>query len=603
MMRRVIISILLAFLPMLSWAQNIEVTVPNVVAVGETFRLEYRSAQQMTSVSNPEFGEMELLAGPSSAQYVSTNMVNGNFQQQTTYVYTYVLRCNEEGTFTASGFSAEIDGSRITANSATIKALNESSAAQSSPSQGGQSGQSSDGPDDDLIIRAVVDKTNVYKGEAIRVTFKLYTRVDNIGAEGSKMPSFNGFWTQEIEVEPQRQREALGNKIYSSQVLREYLLFPQATGTLTIEPFSLDIVAQLRVKRPSTGDIFEDMMFGTTEIREVRRKVSSPAVTINVKALPTGAPESFDGAVGEFTMTADPLPREIAANSAISRIIRIEGSGNLSQIQAPKLKFPDSFEQYSVKTTDKIQSNARGMSGSRMFEYPFIARAEGEYVVPAVEFTFFSPRQTQFVTLRSQQSILTITPDSMAGRSASAAIMGGVSKEDIRLLGKDIRFIQLGAAGLHREGRTIVGNGIYLLCVILMGSGVAVLYFYLRKVLRDKRDNNIMKGKYANKVALRRFRQAEIYMNEGNQRGFYEEMLRGLWGYMADKYNIPVANLTKVGIREKALKQGIANETIESYIAIIGECEYGQYSPSSSGQMIEEYKRGIEAITAMENRG
>ncbi len=188
---------------------------------------------------------------------------------------------------------------------------------------------------DDILLRAVVSRTSVYKGEPLRVTFKLYERVPVVGYNDVKFPSFNGFWAQELNTDnARRQRETFNGKVYETLVAKEYLLYPQQAGTLVIEPAELTAVAQVVVPGRRNVDPF---FGGGPDFVNVPRKVQSPRINIAVKPLPAGAPASFSGAVGSFTMDAV-LPQErLAANSAATYTVKISGTGNLTFVQAPKL--------------------------------------------------------------------------------------------------------------------------------------------------------------------------------------------------------------------------------------------------------------------------
>ena len=180
---------------------------------------------------------------------------------------------------------------------------------------------------------------------------------------------------------------------------------------------------------------------GGHEVYDVRRSLRTAPVKVTVRDLPAGAPASFSGAVGKFTMASDVPSTELAANSAATYTIKISGTGNLSFVQAPKLTLPSSFEQYNVKTTESMKTTAAGTTGYRQFEYPFIARAEGEYEIAPVEFTYFDPAKKQYITLSTARLPINVAPD--AGGGAAAQVVTGLSKEDVKLLGQDIRFIKL----------------------------------------------------------------------------------------------------------------------------------------------------------------
>ncbi|MEG0499056.1 MAG: BatD family protein, partial [Alistipes sp.] len=408
----------------------------------------------------------------------------------------------------------------------------------------------------DLLLRTIVSRTSVYKGEPLRVVFKLYHRVGIVEIGDVKFPSLNGFWAQELtDVNARSQRETLNGKIYETTVFKEYLLYPQLAGSLTIDPAKLTAVAQIVV--PSRNP---DPFFGGPDVYNVRCPVQTQKLTVTVKELPSGAPASFSGAVGNFTMDATLPPDHFAANSSATYTLRIAGTGNLTFVQAPKLTLPGSFEQYNVKASESINASSSGTTGYRQFEYPFIARAAGEYDLPAMEFSFFNPARMQYVTLSTKPISLEITPD-VSGNGGDPVVLGrGLSKEDVKVLGQDIRFIKLGGAQLRTQSTPFLFS---LLFFIVLGGIVlvaAIIYVALRKQIRDSRNVALLRGKRANKVAVQRFRAAKNYMTQQNQHAFYEEMLRALWGYMSDKFNIPVANLTKENVREELNKRGVSGD-------------------------------------------
>ena len=416
---------------------------------------------------------------------------------------------------------------------------------------------------DDILLRAVVSRTSVYKGEPLRVTFKLYERVPVVGYNDVKFPSFNGFWAQELNTDnARRQRETFNGKVYETLVAKEYLLYPQQAGTLVIEPAELTAVAQVVVPGRRNVDPF---FGGGPDFVNVPRKVQSPRINIAVKPLPAGAPASFSGAVGSFTMDAV-LPQErLAANSAATYTVKISGTGNLTFVQAPKLTLPASFEQYNVKTTESINTSAAGISGYRQFEYPFIARAEGTYEVEPVEFSYFDPSRMQYMTLKSKALELEITPDAKGGGDVPVVQGRGMSKEEVKLLGQDIRFIKLGSPQLRSVREPFLFSAAYWVLFFGILILFAMVYVALRRQIRESQNVALLRGKRANKVAVQRFRAARRYMEEQNRHAFYEEMLRALWGYMSDKFNIPVANLTKENVREELHKRGVSAEELHGH--------------------------------------
>ena len=581
-----------------------EVSVPKVVAIGEPFGVEFSLNAKPRDFEAPTFEGFDVMAGPSTSSSSSVQFINGKMSQSVNHTFSFVLVASAEGEFTIGEASVKADGKTYKTKPAKVKVIKE---VQSKPQQGGQTGaQQAQTPaatlaEDDVLIVASVDKTKVYKGQPVLVTYKLYTRVA-MNAEGQKMPSFAGFWTQRLNIDANRWlREEYNGKLYDACPVAEYLLFPQQSGQMKIEPMEMSVVARLQVRNPRRGhDPFADF-FDVPQIQEVRRVVRSKEIVLDVKALPDGAPASFSGAVGEFELDVTPPADEIVANSAVTYVVKISGVGNLSMIQAPQINLPSTFEQYSVKSAESIQTTARGVSGYRQFEYPMIARAEGDFFIPELEFSYFNPRLAKYVTLTAPEHAIHVTPDaSVASGMPNAALVSGIDKEEIKFLGRDIRFIHLGNADLRERGKMFLFSGSWFAIAGGMIVVFVLLMVWLARYLKEMRNQATLKGKRANKVALARFRAAEKYMKEQNTRGFYEEMLRGLWGYLSDKLNIPAADLTKENVREQLTRKGVGAEDVEGYVALITDCEYAQYAPSGSGAIEDAYLRGVAAISRLE---
>jgi hypothetical protein len=442
----------------------------------------------------------------------------------------------------------------------------------------------------DLMLRLDLSKKSVYQGEPLRATLNFYTtRVAAVQAFQST-PVFNGFWSQEESANKSSSRKVVNGKVYQVSSVIDYILYPQRSGTLTIEPISVSAVARVQVKssyHPFFGG-------GGFETQLVEQSLKSPAVKVTVKEFPAGAPASFSGAVGNYTLSHKLSSTEVAANSAVTLQLTISGKGNLNFISAPTLSLPASFELYDVKSEEKITGN----QGYRRFDYPFIVRAEGDYEIAPVEFSYFDLDKKKYITLSTQPLKMVVTPDQNATAQPQQTV--GIKREDVRLLGEDIRFIKLGAPALRSVVAPLALSPIYWAAIVAMLLVAVVAYFIIRKHISDNRNVVLVKGKRANKMAIKRFRIAEKYMREQDRRAFYEEMLRGLWGYLGDKFNIPVADLTREVVREELSRRGALSEA-ENIVAVIARCEEAQYSPSSSAEMNDIYEEGVDAVSKIES--
>ncbi len=596
-----VVVAVLTFFTAVAEQVTFETNAPMIVGVGEPFRVEFdlNAKPDDKSFVAPSFDGFSVLAGPSVSHGSSMQIVNGSMTKSFSYSISYVLQASKVGHITIGVATIAVDGKNYSTRKTPIEVRqNQSEAAESNQQQEQQSLEqraSQQLAEDDLMLRLSVSRSSVYKGEPVRAVLKLYSRVNVVGSEGAKIPSFDGFWSQALECEQGPFRETLGGKVYDAYNLGEYILYPQQSGKITIEPAKITIIAQMFVRNNRPRNSFFD---NTHDIYNLRRELRSPAVVIDVKPFPAGAPASFTGAVGRYTMEANLSSANIAANSAANIDVKISGLGNIAFLQEPKLQLPTSFELYDVKSTEQIRTTASGSTGFRRFEYPFIARAEGDYTIAPIEFTYFSPESGEYVTLTSDYFAITVAPDTKS--TASSQMVTTVGKQDVRLLGSDIRFIKMTRPQLSAVVAPFILSPLYFMVLLLLVVLAVVAYFVVSKRIRDNKNTALVKGRRANKVAIQRFRAAERYMREQNRRAFYEEMLRALWGYLSDRFNIPVADLTKESIREELNRRG-ATEEAKDVTVIISQCEEAQYSPIESVTMDQVYGKGIEIVSRIES--
>ena len=592
---------------------SFEASSPLMVAMGEAFRVEFalNASPDEDSFAAPSFEGFDVLAGPAVSKGSSIRIVNGSMSKSVNYTITFVLLPQAVGNHTVGSAEIAVDGVAYRTKPLAIEVVGETGGASAGmqsgadASAGSQSAQQSAESaarqqigKDDILLRAIVSRTSVYKGEPLRVTFKLYERASVVGYQDVRFPSFNGFWAQELNTDnARRERETFNGKVYETLVAREFLLYPQQAGTLTIEPAELTAMVQVVVPGSRSIDPF---FGGGHEVYNVPRKLQSQRIGVTVKPLPAGAPAGFSGAVGRFDMQTVPPAGQLSANSAATYTVKISGTGNLTFVQAPKLVLPASFEQYNVKTTESINTSAAGISGYRQFEYPFIARAEGAYDIEPVEFSYFDPSRMEYRTLSSKALALEVLPDASGGGETVVMQGRGISKEEVRLLGQDIRFIKLGGAQLRSHRRPLLFSGLYWAALAFILVFFGAVYFVLRKRIRDSQNAVLVRGRRASKVAVQRFRAARKYMEQQDRHAFYEEMLRALWGYVSDKLNIPVANLTKENVREELHKRGVPAEQSQRFTAIIARCDEAQYSPAASARMSDVYDEGVDLVSHIE---
>lgn len=584
---------------MLSWAASAQVSftvdAPALTALGRPFNVAFTidAEPEQNSFKAPEFQEnFDVVAGPSTSVGRSMQFINGKQSSSYNYTITYALMPRESGTFTIGSASVKVDGKTYTTRPMLVEVIAEKQGAgvkTPNTSPEGSIGR------DDILLRLKVSDTELYKGESLRASLVLYTRVTVENIESLTMPPFDGFWSQELSFDNAPSREEYNGRVYETYKITELLLSPQESGKIVIPEAVMDVVAQVVVQDRRNYD----PIFGGRQVYRVSRELKSAPVTINVKEFPAGAPQSFNGAVGNFSLRSTMPAAEIDANSADQIELTISGTGNLKFITAPRITLPESFEVYDTKVVDNCKITATGTTGSLTYTYPFVARSAGAFTIPRIEFSFFNPDTQAYETLATEPFTLVVKDDGSIAASAPATSnynYGG----PMRQLDRDIRFIHTGKLP-KRAAAAFILTPLYWLAIVAMVALFILIYAVLRKRIRERSNTVARRMRHADKMAVQRLRMAERYMNEANRHAFYEEMLRAMWGYISDKFNIPVASLTKEKIREELYRRNVAEATAEQFCEVISRSEEAQYAPSASGEMTDIYAEAVEVISKIES--
>ena len=575
---------------------TISVSVQNLVAADEQFNVTFTiEGESRPSDFQWEPGDgFQLVWGPQKGTSTSISIVNGKKTQTSQTTYTYVLMPRATGTFQLPAATATVKGKTVTSRSATVQVVSDGAAAR----QGGQQSQNSGGNSsggavtpsgEDIFMRLSVSKTKAVVGETISATLKLYHRVNIAGFEDARFPSFNGFWSQEVQA-PQNiefHRENVGDRIYDAAVLRSWTLIPQQAGEITIDPAELVCLVNVRDRRASSGSIFDS--FFQDEYRTVRKRVSTPAIKINVSRIPAGAPASFGGGVGSFRMTASLSRDSLQTHDAGTLRISVSGKGNISLLEAPKVDFPPDFEVYDIKT------NVDG--STKTFEYPFIPRSHGDFVIGPVEYSYYDAASGKFVTLRSEPMPLRVSKGAEnAQASGGGQLVVNPNRKDVRDLGSDIRYIATGKPALARKGYFFVGSGLFWLIAALLCAIAAAVYFGVRKVEARRADVVGTRRSGATKMARKRLALAGEFLHKDLYGAFYEELHKALLGFISDKLAISAADLSKENISERLVAAGVGTGLAERFVGLLDACEFARYAPSEGHDAMNAHYEGALAV-------
>lgn len=607
-MKKILLICFLMAVALHTWADGVKFTAsaPNAVVKGDQFRVAYTvTTQKVKDFRAPTFDGVEVLMGPSQSHQSSTRIVNGEVTSTSTITYTFILMATEEGEVKVPGATIVAEGKKLTSNSLAIKVLPPDQTAGSSSQSGRQSqgrasstssasGQISS---NDLFITATLNKANVYEQEAVLLTYKVYFTV-NLRELEVKMPDLNGFHTQEVKLQREPAMEHYNGRNYNAIVWSQYVLFPQQSGKLEIPSINFDATVAMRTQR--SADPFDMFFNGGAGYVEVRKTISAPKITLNVSPLPSGKPASFSGGVGDFTLQSSISTTELKANEAVTLKLEIAGMGNMKLISTPEVNFPQDFETYDPKVENNFSLTRSGLSGKKVIEYLAIPRHAGTFTIPPVEFSYFDLKTKSYKTLATEPYELTVAKGEGSG---SQMVSTYNNQEDVKLIGQDVRYIKTGAVSLLPNGRVALFGtwGYWLWYIIPLLLLVAFIVAYRKRAVENANVSKV-RTKNANKVAVRRLKQASKLMAGQQQEAFYEEVLKASWGYISDKMNMPLSQLSKDNVEQELMAHQVDASLTGEFIKVLNDCEFARYAPASvAGGMEQVYAAAIEVISKMES--
>lgn len=603
-MKRIVFFFYMTIAAVAAYAQTLTGSAPSHVSVGEQFRLTYTVNTQ--NVSDFRAGnipdEFEVLIGPNRSMQSSYQMINGHTSSSSSITYTYIVVATKNGSFTIPAAHVVVGGKSIASN--TLKITVSGTPQNQSNGGSGRRQRDDEGAElrdagsrisgSDLFIKVSANKRRVYEQEPILLTYKVYTLVSLTQLEG-KMPDLKGFHTQEVELPQQKsfKVETVNGRPYRTVTWSQYVMFPQITGKLQIPSLTFNGIV---VQQNRNIDPFEAFFNGGSGYIEVKKQIQAPGIEIQVDPLPQ-RPSNFSGAVGRFNISAQVDKTDVKANDPVSLRVIVSGTGNLKLIKQPEVLFPKDFDKYDAKITDKTKLTANGLEGSMIYDILAVPRHQGKYEIPPIEFTYFNTATKKYETVKSEGFTLNV-----AKGSGSSSVNDFTGQEDLQLLNKDIRHIKTGDTRQHSLDDFFFGSTGYVVSIILLALVFVSLFVIFRQRAIENANITKRRAGKANKVATKRLKKASRLMEENKPGEFYDEVLRALWGYVGDKLNIPVEQLSHDNISMRLSERNVDENTITQFIGALDECEFERYAPGDpKGNMNKVYEKAMTAIEKIED--
>lgn len=568
-------------------AQDIKVTAAAShydVATGDRFKIEFRVNSNIDNFKPPKISDFRVLSGPN--QSTSMSWVNGKTSANISY--SYILMAVKEGSFTIPAAEVTIDGKKYQSNTIEIN-VSKGANVQNTPNSNNTTVTKNS---DDLFIKSSVNKTTVYQGEHLVATYQLFTKINIAANEMVKNADLNGFWSQEINIgQAQWTQEIINGERWNIATIRKIVLFPQRSGELEIDPLEMRFITQ---KRVSGGQSIFDQFFG--QVVEEEHIVKSKPIKIKVLPHPTPKPDGFVNAVGQLKMTTEVSATEVKANEAINIKVTISGTGNLPLIDNPQINFPKEFEIYDPKVTDNTKTGNNGVSGSKEYNYLVIPRYQGNFTIEPITFSYFNPSTKKYETISSNPIVLKINKGDGTDNNVTYTAAG---KEDIKILGKDIRYIHTDTPKFVLNANNLYNTWKFYILLLL-----APLLFIIAFILRNKTraansDIARVKSRKAGKLASKLLSSAKKSLAANDKNAFYEATSKALFGYVGDKLNIAVADLTQENIKSSLAAKDVDDNIINSLIETIDLCDMARFAPVPVSEQ-EVYDKAENIIQQIE---
>lgn len=599
-MKKLVLLISALLLMVSTFAQDVKFTAnaKNIVSEGERFRLTFTVNEQGDGFRPPNLSDFNVLTGPSTSTSQSMQLINGKFSQEVNVTYSYMLTPKKTGKFTIGAAKINVSGKTYESNPITLEVVkgNSSNApnpsaqsqAQAQPAQSGQIGNN------DLFLKLELNKNEAYVGEPIVATLKVYTKVQIRFKDIKSQPVFSGFYSHTLENKDGNtlKSEQYNGEVYEAAVLDQFLIFPQKTGELTIDPAEYEWIYYYKVQRRSFFD---------NGYREATKITKSNSPKVKVKALPLGKPASYSGAVGSFSISATTDVTKAKTNDPINLKITVSGSGNLKLVDLPEFDFPADFEVYDPQLKNNYTNTTAGSRGSKTWEYLVIPRHAGTFTIPSIELDYFDLGSKTYKTVSTKPIEIAVEKGEGSGTAAGPMVQS-FTKEDVKVLGTDIKFIKTNDIKLRSQPSYLAGSTLYWMLHIV--PAFLLIAFILFRIKQIKENSNIakMRNKQAGKVSKKHLKEANKFLQENKEGEFYDSLLKALWGYLSDKLNLPLADLTKDNVNSKLIAVSVSSESITQFMNLVNACEFAKYAPAAVGDSKEEtLNKASQIIDALEN--
>ena len=554
------------------------------LGINERLRVDFTMNTDGDNFEPPSFENFTVVGGPS--QSINNSWINGvrSFSKS----YSYFLAPKKRGEFTIGQATIEIDGKTYK----TLPVKITVTAAIDKPKDPNDPNYIAS---EKIHLVAEISNGNPYLNEAITVVYKLYV-AQNTGVRNWReidSPRYNDFWSQNIDVKGIDIKQGTYNgEDYRYVVLRKTVLYPQKTGKLTIEPLSLDITVEVPSNRRD--------VFGRSFMSTVNRTVASRNRVINVKPLPeNGKPENFSGAVGSFDFKVTTNKESLKATEALELKVSVSGKGNLKLFRLPKPTLPSALEVYEPEHSEKVNTRTSGMQGTISDSYTVVPNFQGSYPIPKVSFSYFDLKTKQYKTLTSERLIIEVNEGPQSAGSTNNT--PGVLTENII----PANLNSFSSFKTSTKFQPIISEPFFnsnLFWFLLLGPFLLIPFIMFVVKRRTTRALDVTGNKIRKTNRLARKYLSNAKKSLGQKEQFYNALERALHNYLKSKLRLETSEFNKEKIEELLGNKNINSATLEGFISLLTSCELARYTPLSTVDMQNDYKKAAGVINDLDKQ-
>jgi BatD DUF11 like domain len=567
---------LLIFTPLSIFGQTsfTATTDAKQVPIGEVFEVKFTVENgQIKDFRPPSFGEFNVMSGPNRMN--SMTIING--QSKSSETLTYVLQAKKEGVFTIGTAKVNVKGQELTSmplNVVVTKGKRQTGGAVAASGK------------DAVFVRAEASTVTAYVGQQIIVDYKLFTRVNLNGVSQVSESDYDGFFKQDVnDYIRSDNRVDIGGKTYLSRIVQRIALFPQREGSLKIDPMVLQ-AGVVRAGRSSQSNDPFDQFFNMPEVENAT--LESNALNITVKPLPANVPASFSGAVGDFQAKFEMSKTLGTTDDVIILRGTFTGNGDAKRWQAPKLAAVEGLEFYEPKIINEQSVEGQGeWQTLKEVEYQIVPTRAGNFMV-SPEFSWLDTEGGVFKTEKPNFSLIITQGSNKAA---------GLIRDKVQ----DILPIKLATVFTNNVSHFHNSTAFWVLLILPFVAFLGVLAYRQWLFQQANRDQKDINRENAPKIAEQRLAVAKSFLDKGNRRLFYEEVSKALFGYVSNKFEMPLAEFSKANARDKLASLNVKPSLVDAFVETLNEAEMAIFAGrDTEGGAAAIYQAALKVIVDIE---